>query len=169
MRTSILCLLLLLTAPAAKAQKVLQIEKYGKAKTEKIFIGQEITYKLKGNDFYHTAVIEDLLVDKNIIVLGDRYTSLANIEALRYNRSWVRPISTSVFWFGTAWSAFAAIGTLTDGDPTTKYRASDAVVTGTSWLLSWSIARIFKNKTVKLGKKKRLRMLDISFKKRTWP
>ena len=32
------------------AQKILQIEKYGSPKTQKIFIGEEITFMLKGDN-----------------------------------------------------------------------------------------------------------------------
>ena len=44
-------------------QKILQIETYGKAKTEKLFIGQGITYQLKDSEDWHFVVIEDLLIE----------------------------------------------------------------------------------------------------------
>ena len=68
-------------------------EKYGSAKTQKIFIGEEITYQLKGEEEWRTAYIEDLLVEQNIILLGPRYITLDSIAALRYHRAWTKPRS----------------------------------------------------------------------------
>ena len=148
----------------ASAQKVLQIERYGKAKTEKFYVGQELTFKLKGDEEWQSAYIEGLLVEENIVLLGPRYVRLDSISALRFTRNWTKAASLTLFWFGTGWSAFALIGTATDGDPETKYQASDAIVTGTSWFLAFIIPRLFKYKKIKFGEKKRLRMLDLSFK-----
>ena len=149
---------------SAWGQKVLQIEKYGKARTEKIFIGEEITYKLKGEKEWRQGYIEDFLVDEKMIVLGNRYVKIDEIAAFRYYRSWTKAAKMTFFWFGAGWSLFAAVGTLTDGDPSTHYRWSDAFVTGTSWFLAFVIPKIFKYKVVKFGVRKRLRLLDLRFK-----
>ena len=144
-------------------QKVLQIERYGKARTEKIFIGEEITYKLKGEKEWRQGYIEDLLVDEKLIVLGNRYVKIDEIAAFRYYRPWTKAARLTFFWFGAGWSLFAAVGTLTDGNPDTNYRWSDAYVTGTSWFLAFIIPKVFKYKVVKFGVKKRLRLLDLRF------
>ena len=145
------------------AQKVLQIERYGRAETEKIFIGNEIVYRLNGNDYFLRGYIEDLHIENNVIVLPDRYVPVSEINALQYNRGWPRAIGTSIFWFGLGWSALAAVGTATDGDASTNYRWSDAAVTGTSFVISFALPKLFGRHTLKFGKRKRLRMLDINF------
>lgn len=144
------------------AQKVVQIEKYGNPYTEKIFIGDAVTYKLKDDKLWRFAYIEDILIEEGVILLGNRYTKVDDIEAFRYDKKWARAISTSLFWFGTAWSGFAAVGTATDGDDDTYYRWSDAIVTGTSWLSALAIRQLFRYKVIKFGKRKRLRLLDIT-------
>ena len=70
------------------AQKLLQIEKFGKAKTEKIFIGQTITYELKDAKEYgwYTGVVEDFLIDDELIVFKDRFIKIDNISAMKYER-----------------------------------------------------------------------------------
>lgn len=146
------------------AQNVLQIEKYGSAKTKKIFIGEELEYRLKGTDEWRLGVIERLIPEQEIIVFGDRYINMKEIEALRYRRGWAKASRQIFFFFGAGWSGFALIGTATDGNPSTNYQWSDALVTGVSWLTAWLIPKIFKYKTVKLGKRRWLRMLDLSFK-----
>lgn len=159
-----LTFLLPIFATTTYGQKVLQIEKYGRAKTQKIFIGEEITYKLKDEKTWNTGYIEDLIVDEKVIVLRDRYLKLDEIAAFRYYRPWTKAAGITFFTFGAAWSLFAAVGTLTDGDPTTSYRWSDAMVTGTSWILAFIIPRFFKYKVIKFGVRKRLRLLDLRFK-----
>jgi len=149
----------------ANAQKVLQIEKYGRAKTKKIYIGEEINYKLKNDEVWYRGVIEDLDVEKNWIVMRDRYVAVDSIEAFRRPKNWSKAARTSLYTFGAGWSANALVGTLTDGNPNTHYLWSDAIVTGTSWLTGWILPKIFKNKITKFGKKRRLRLLDLTFQK----
>jgi hypothetical protein len=150
---------------AVSAQKVLQIERYGNPRTTKLYIGEELTYKVYGDDLWRTRHLEDLIIDRNVIVLDDRYVNLKDIEAIQYQRGWTQPISISLYTFGTAWSALALVGTLTDGNPDTRYRPSDAIVSGVSLGVGWGIHQLFGTKTIRLGKRRRLRMLDLTFKK----
>lgn len=165
MRIILLFTFLFCTLSIASAQKVLQIEKYGKAKTKKIYIGEAITYKLYDDDSWYTLVIEDIDVEKDLLVFHDRYVDIKNIEKIRWDLRWSKGVRSSLYLFGAGWSASALIGTLTDGDSSTNYRWSDAIVTGTSWALGWLIPKIFKYKTYTFGKRKRLRLLDLTFKK----
>lgn len=162
MRIITFIMFLWVIAFTANAQKVLQIEKYGSPKTKKIYIGERINYKLKNDAGWYSGVIEDLLVEKKLIALNDRYVSIDSIEAFRRPVGWSKGVRTSLYTFGAAWSGSALIGTLTDENPNTNYRWSDAIVTTTSWLVGWITPKIFKNKITKFGKKRRLRMLDLT-------
>ncbi len=163
MQLTLTSLILLLCLPLA-GQRVLQIEKYGSPKTKKIFIGDEITYRLKNQEDYHTIVIEDILVDQNLLVGKDRYVHVPDINSLRRDVTWARPMGRSLFLFGTGWSGFAFVGTLTDGNPDTQYRWSDAVVTGSAYLLALTLPKLFVYKKTRIGKRRRLRVLDLTFK-----
>ena len=144
-------------------QKVLQIERAGKIKAEKIFIGQAFHYKLNGTEEFQFGVIEDLKVEDGIILFTDRFVKVEDIAAIRYNKRWAQGVGTSLFWFGTGWSLFAAVGTATDDDPETNYRWSDAIVSATAITSSFILSKAFKYKTIRFGKRKRLRLLEISF------
>jgi hypothetical protein len=157
-----LTLSLLLGIPGAKAQKLLQMERAGSYKTQKIYIGEEITYRLHGDDYWYHSAIRDLLVDEKIIVFHDRYVHMDSIAAFRWDRNGMRAIGKQLFWFGLGWSGYAAIGTVTDGNPESNYRWSDAIVTGGSWLLSLIAPKMFRYKKRKFGKRRRLRMLDLT-------
>ena len=146
-----------------QAQKVVQIEKSGSPHTTKLFIGQGVEYKIKNDDLWRFAYIEDILIEQGIVLLGSRYVKIEDIEAFRWDRRLAKAAGKSLFLFGTAWSAFALVGFLTDGDPSTSYRPADAIVTGSSWFLAFAISRLFRYKVVKFGKRKRLRLLDLTF------
>lgn len=158
----IICSLSLYLMPLT-AQKVLQIERFGRAETEKIFIGEGIEYRLKGDDEWRYAVIEDIDVEEKLLVFSDRYLDPGRIDALRYYRPGMRRLGFQVMTFGVAWSGFALIGTAVDGNPETRYRASDAVVTATSLGIGYAISQVFKYKKIKFGKRRRLRVVDITF------
>ncbi|MBL7794556.1 MAG: hypothetical protein JNK77_19640 [Saprospiraceae bacterium] len=158
-----ICLLALLCYIPLSAQKVLQIERYGRAKTTKIHLGEELTYRLKGDNVWHTRAMEDLNIEEGLIVMPDRYVKIADIEALRYSRGWPRAVGRQLFWLGAGWSLYGLIGNLADGDPDTNYRLGDAAVTGTAWGLSWLVPRVFKYKKIKMGERRRLRAVDINF------
>jgi hypothetical protein len=150
---------------AGLAQKVLQIEKYGRPETQKIHIGSTIAYRLKGQEGFRLGYIEDFRVADSLIVLGDRYLNISEIGALRFERGWPDKIGGGLMVFGGSWSGFAAVGFATDGDPETNYRWSDAIVSLTSIGLGYGIAKLFKYKTVNLNKRRWLRLLDLNFKK----
>lgn len=147
----------------AFGQKLLQIEKFGKPKAEKIELGSYMIYQLKNDDIWSQGYIRDLRVDQNMIEFDDRFVKLDDIAALKYERKWPKQFGTQIAIFGLAWSGYALIGTLTDNNPDTNYRWSDAVVTGASVGVGLSLPLIIGDKTIQLGKRRRLRMLDLTF------
>ncbi|HQU60705.1 MAG: hypothetical protein KDD02_02170 [Phaeodactylibacter sp.] len=165
--TALLPLFLLLAWPLS-AQKVLQLEKYGSARTTKIFIGDPITYKLRGSETFNSGYIENIRLEDSLLVLADRYIHVYDITTLRYERAWPRVAGKSLFWFGSAWSGFAAVGFTFDGDPDTNYRWADAIVTLSSWGLSFAIPKLFGHKDIRIGKRRRLRLLDMRWKVEDW-
>jgi len=159
------CVLLLLPT-LLTAQRVMQIETYGSPKTEKIYPGTEITYRLRNDDIWYTGYIEDFMVRENVIVFPDRFINVDSITALRFQRSWPDKVGSTLLTFGAGWSVFAAIGTATDGNPDTRYQWSDAIVTASSAGIGFALPRLFRNRKVKINsRKKRLRLLDLNFKK----
>lgn len=161
MRVILSLILFISLGYSAAAQKILQIETYGKAKTEKLFIGQGITYQLTGSDDWHYVVIEDLIIDQQLIQTVRGYLKLSEISALRYERGWAQAAKSGLVIFGAGWTLFGVIGYATDGRPETKYGLRDAIISGTSIATGFLIGKIFKYKKIKLGKRKNLRMIEI--------
>lgn len=144
------------------SQKFLQLEKYGKAKTQKFYPGDLIEFQLKEGQGWYVGYIEDLLVDQNLIALKDRYVPLPDITKLRFHRKWPRSFRKQLTWFGLGWSAFGLVGTATDGNPETNYRATDAVITGSAMVAGSLLPPLFNEKYVDMGRRRRLRMLDLT-------
>jgi len=145
------------------AQKVLQIEKFGDPKTEKINIGSFLTYQIKNDDIWSQGYIRDLRISQNVIEFDDRFVNINDITAFQYQRKWPKQVGTQLALFGVAWSAYALIGTLTDNNPDTNYRWSDAILTGASAGIGLTLPLVFKKKTIRFGERRRLRMVDITF------
>lgn len=145
------------------AQKVIQIERYGRAKTDKIYIGEGFEYRLKGSKSWRYAVVEGINIEQNLIVLADRYLEPDKIDAFRYYRPYSQKLGLQVMTFGVAWSGFALAGTAFDGDPNTSYRLSDGIVTAAALATGYGLSQVLKYKKIRFGKRKRLRLVDITF------
>jgi hypothetical protein len=164
MRLSWFIILIFCVAPAGlSAQKYLQIETRGKARTEKFPVGTYLEYQVRGDDFFSQGKLIDLLTESQTLVFEDRYVSVDRIERLRFERPVAKAATYSLYTFGVGWSAFALVGYNTDGDPDTQYSIGDALVTATSLGLGFIIQKAFFQKKVRLGKKKRLRLIDTTF------
>ena len=148
---------------SAPAQKILQIEKYGKLKTKRYYIGDEMIYRLKGDKVWYRATLEDIKVEDKIILFDNGFVKLGDIHSIKshHNRSWSSKAGYSLMVFGASWSFFALGGMLVDSERF-AYQQSDAIVTGTTLASGWLIRKIFQSKTYKMGKRKWLRVLDIS-------
>jgi|AntRauTorckE5430_2_1112549.scaffolds.fasta_scaffold17898_3 hypothetical protein len=168
MRLFILLCLVLFSACALSAQKVLQIEKFGDPKSQKIQIGAILDYRLKGEDMFREGYIEDIKVEDSLIVFGDRYVNVHDIAVLRFPRAWGKTIGASLMVFGGAWSGFALIGYAADGDPETSYSTSDAIVTAASASIGYALMKLVRYKKVRIDKRYRLRLLDLRFDVDPW-
>lgn len=156
-------LLLLLYTYALPAQKVLQIEKYGNPKSEKIHIGSILDYRLAGEEDFREGYIEDFKVEDSLIVFGDRYVNVNDIAELRFPRSWGKAAGISLMIFGGSWSGLALLGYATDGDPNTNYSRRDAAVSIVSAGLGYALAKLIRYRKVRIGKRFRLRLMDLRF------
>ena len=147
----------------AKAQKILQMEKRGKVKTKKHFLGDELTFQLNGNSDWYTDVIIDIKVEDEIIVFSERFVKVGDIRTIKSykNAHFAKQTKTGLYSFGAAWLLFSLGGTIA-GQPLNDLNWKVPVV---SIGLGFLIKKIFYTRKYKIGKRRRLRALDISFNK----
>lgn len=147
----------------SQAQKVLQMEKRGKVKTKKFYLGEEITYRLKGSKDFITDVMIDIKVEEELIVFSQSFVKIGDIKTIKSykNAQKVKYAQGSLYTFGAAWLLFSLGGTLA-GEPLNELTWQ---VPATSLAFGFLIRRIFYVKKYRMGKRRRLRVLDLSFNK----
>ena len=143
---AILLTIFLLSAFLLPAQIVLQIEKYGSPKTQKIGVGTFLEYRLYEYEEWQEGTIEQLIPDENIVVLNDRYIKITDIESIRFDtpQRWSRPLGRNLYLFGASWALYAVVASLVDKED--DYTWGDAAVTGTAAATGFLIQRIFRYK-----------------------
>ncbi len=149
------------------AQKVLQIEKFGKIKTQKIYLGEVVFIKTKQNpDIWFEASIDDLIVDAQAIVFYDRIILIQDITALKFKKKGsVSKLGKQVKLSGIVPATYELIYGLID--PPIHWE-NLAIFTGGAFILG-SIMEKIPAKKHKFGKRRRLRVLDLTFYSTTVP
>lgn len=144
-----------------QAQKFMQIERYGRPKTERIYPGQVINYRYQ--DEWYEGEIVDIHYELGKLELHNRFLAVSDIEALRYPRRAPKGLSRQLMLFGASWSGWALLGSATDNTPGVDYRWSDVAVTASATAIGLALPVIAgKYKVLEMGKRKRLRLMDIS-------
>ena len=145
------------------SQKFLVLEKMGTRKRLEYHLQQSITYKLKGEKFYRTDVIEDLVDD--VIVFQFAFFRLKDIDAVDirtkptdkvdFSRHWLTIIVGGVGYFLVDQFNNAIInGNSARIDE--KVLRTSAIITGAGIMM-----KVLKKKKVKLKRNWRLRIVEI--------
>ena len=144
------------------SQKVLQMEKYGKLKTTKYFIGDKLVFQLKGDDYWYHETIQDIYVNENTILFTNRVIKVDQIVAIKSykNRNWSRNISTSAYVVS---GTFVGLSLLAKAANVGELSRATINLPGVTIIAGWLIRKIFKSRKYKIGNKRRLRLLDLNF------
>ena len=145
------------------AQKILQIEKVNSLKSIRYFVGDEITYKLKSDpDYWYTEIISDVIPQDSIVILQIGYVHLSEIAEVKVTdaRKWSVALGNKLTQFGLSWGFWSVIGGTFSSTPIGWAALTVPLVTiGVGSIVKF----LFKSKRHKIGKRKRLRLLDLSF------
>lgn len=143
------------------AQKVLQLEYIGKVKTTKIYLGETIFLKTKQDpDAWFEAILEDVNLEAPAVVFGTRIVLLKDIIAIKRRKK------SGFYGAGSAMQYAAAIPISYEiiyglVNPPIEWK-SLAIFAGGSVLLG-TLLKLIPPKKYKMGKKHRLRVLDLTF------
>ena len=147
-------------------QKLLQIEKVGSLKTQRYYIGDEVVFQLKGEteNYWYKERIEDILVDSKAVLFTNRVIKIADIAKVRSfkNRGWSRSLSDNAF---VASGSFVGLSLLAAATTEFMLRTATVIIPGSAIVAGLIIRLIFRRKTYRMGKRKRLRVLDLNFYK----
>ena len=159
----ILPFLLLAFYSVLPAQRVMLFEKLTASQSERVYEGERLKFRMKGDKFYQEGPIREMRPDIQALVINDRYVMLDQIDVIHRGKTFGAAAGYGLVTFGVGWSFWGLIGNATDGDPLTKYEDRDLMISLTSIGTGLLINQLFGQRKFKPGKYKRLRVVDTSF------
>lgn len=156
-------LLILCTCTCVRAQKVLLFEKLTSSSSDRMYEGERLKFRLKGDKFYQEGPIREMRPDIQALVINDRFVMLDEIELVNRGKTFGAAAGYGLMTFGAGWSFWSLAGNYTDGDPLTKYESRDLMISLTSIGTGLLINKIFGQRKFKPNKYRRLRVVDTSF------
>ncbi len=144
-------------------QKVMQIERYGRMETTKLYIGDEVTFSLKDHPKqYYTRDIIELYPEANTVQFAGGAIAIDQIAAIRFtgSNSWAKGLSNTLLIFTGVWTVYSLLDVLIN---TRKPAPFQYQVGGSTLFLSGVFGLLIPEKVVRFGKRNRLRLLDLTF------
>ena len=142
------------------AQVFLQLEKFNDPRTIKIQAGEYLTYTLKEYpDVWRKEQIQSIDYEGNMIVFDEGFRTIDEIDQIRLYRGWAKAIGYGLMQFSAGWYLFGGIATLTQSDYTMSER--EIIIGGIFASTGFLIKQLFYKRKIKLGKRHRLRIVDI--------
>ena len=159
----ILCAFFSLQSSTTKAQIVFYVEIMTEDKPIKYYEGQNLMFKTK--DYpkeWQNVKIERLIDAEKIILYDGGMLNLEDIIEIRRTRPWATTVGYMLQTFGVAWFAFGGIAHFTTDN--FDFGVDTLIIGSTAIASGWLLRKLFKYKKYKVGKKVRLKILDLS-----WP
>lgn len=156
-------LFLVFACTGVSAQKVLLFEKLTASQSDRVYEGERLKFRMKGDKFYQEGFIREMRPDIQALVINDRYILLDEIDIVNRGRTFGATAGYGLMSFGVGWSFWSVVGNATDGDPLTRYENRDLMVSLTSIGTGFLINKLFGQRKFRQGKYKRLRVVDTSF------
>ena len=162
--TLLLFTLLCTCGPAqVAAQRVMLFEKLTASKSDRVYEGERLKFKLKGDKFWQEGPIREMRPDIQALIINDRFVMLDEVQIVHRGQTAGAAVGYGLMTFGVGWSFWAGVGYNTDGDPNTQYSRRDLMTSLTALGSGFLIYKLFGQRKYKTGKYKRLRVVDTSF------
>lgn len=144
------------------SQIFLQLESSTSVKSQKFAVGDVLEYSTVEfpKDFYKSEIIE-LDPEMNIILFDDGYFKLDQLYKLKFERSKVKMFGAGLLQFSAGWFLYGGLATLTQDNFTMD--KGQIIIGAVIAAVGYGIRKIFGKRRVKLGKKNRLRIVDLRF------
>ena len=164
MRNGLLSFILFcISIQQVSAQKYLLIEKAGNLHTEKIVMYEELTFQIKDDKVgWYTRQILDMEPDGQMILLGDSWVPLNTIASIKLNRKRVWPnIIGGALQVGGISMFMGDLWFTVTNQP--QYSEGGMEFGLTNFGVGTIIRALFSPIVYDLGKRKRLRVVDLTF------
>ena len=142
-------------------QKMLVLEKANRARTTKMYIGESLRFRMAGKEnYWYNRTITGMIPETNTILLDGFPVKLDSIATLKVQRPRVWGILGGAFFtLGASLTLATTVGKVLYEDKNVnglKLYSIAAVSAGAGWLM-------LRSKNLRLGKKHRLRLIEIKF------
>jgi hypothetical protein len=161
MRNLLVIALFLLACSNLWGQKMLLIERANRAKTTKLYIGETLRFRLAGKEnYWYERTITDILPESNALLLDNFLVKLDSIAVIKVHkkRGW-RILGGAFLTLGATLTFATTVGKVIYQDKdlnAPKLFTIAAVSFCSGWVMS-------KPRKLKLGRKHRLRIIEIKF------
>ena len=145
------------------AQRVLLFEKLTVTRSERLYEGDPLRFKLKGDKFWQEGYIREMRPDIQALVINDRFIMLDEIAVVHRGSTLAAGAGYGLITFGLGWSVWGLLGYNLDDDPDTQYSTGDLLVTATAAGLGYGLVKLLGQRRFRTGKYKRLRIVDLNF------
>lgn len=159
------CMIVMIALPGiCEAQKVVQIERYGRSKTIKYGVGDELTYSLKSapREFY-TSTILALYPDlQSILFDSGGAVQLDQIAAFRYPKSnrWAKYMGVTLFGFSVTSIFYSILDTLINKRDPSRFQYQAVIGSAALGTILYFLIPV---KVTHFGERRRLRVIDLTF------
>lgn len=143
-------------------QEFLQIEIQNDPETVKFLLGQKVIIKTKQSDEWQTIVLRQFLYESNTIVYDQGFINLDDIAAIREHRQGVALLSAALMTFGGGWLVFGILGQGLDSKA--EFGVREITIGVAALVTGWGLRKAFHNRDYVMGKRYRLRLLDLRMK-----
>ena len=141
----------------ATGEKYIQLEKYGSAKVKKYRVGTTFTFYTNGD--WRTEDIENIISKDSIIVFTNGYVKVGDIEKISiasWKQRFFKVQEKALISFGGAWAIYSIF------DP--KNYKTNYIFAGSTIATGFLLGKLARPKIIKLGKRRRLRLMEINLK-----
>lgn len=141
-------------------QIFLFVEQMTEIRPIKILEGSTISIKTKDNQEWHNVKMDRLIESEGIIVHEDGYVQLSQITHLRRERLWIKYLAFGLKNFAYGWGVYGSIAWAAGLGTTSLGMVAAGVAL--PWAIGWVLKKLWLWKKYKIGKKVRLRIIDLS-------
>ena len=153
--------IMVLFAIPSYGQKMLLLERANRAQTSKLYIGETLQFRLNGpENYWYERTITDIIPESNLLLLDNFPVKLDSIAQIKVHRKPVWRISGgALLSLGGTMALAATVGRLVYNDKELDLPR----LYGISAVSLGSGVFLLSKRKLKLGKKHRLRVVEIKF------
>lgn len=157
----LICCALLVLSSTIHAQKFIQMDMFGKKKAMRFHVGDELRFKVKGDDKFYILPIVDLDATTGKITLPKGAVFLheiAEIQVLAQTEGRY-VLGTKLFSFGATFLSIGIIDALAFGS---VFGVMGSIIGGATTLTGALLRWAFKKRGFKINERRQLRILNLN-------